>query len=203
MYTRMALPGASREEESDPVRRIVVVLVVALAACSSGAASTTTLDPGLHDRFVAALDAELAVEMDARAPGMGECFAATYVDVIGVAALVDAGMTPETITMDRVDEMLQTLPREQSLRLQADLMPCALMFTAAQYEALGISPESIECFVQRYEAWIDGQVDALVEDDEWPLWLLDEEAFDALVMQFLDECLTPEELRLIHRGDST
>jgi len=199
----MALSESSREEEGDPVRRVVVVFAIVLASCSSGAASTsTTVDPGLRDRFVSALGAELAVELDAAAPGMGECFAATYVDVIGVAALVDAGMTPETTTMDRVDDMLRTLPRRENLRLHADLMPCALMFTAAQYQELGLSPESIECFVQRYEAWIDGQVDALVEDDEWPLWLLDEEAFDALVMQFLEECLTPEELRQIHQGDS-
>jgi hypothetical protein len=180
-----------------------LVLAAAAAGCGpgSGGSSSSFAPDELGERFTAALAAELAAAMDGAVPGMGRCFAEAYVGELGAEVLVGAGMAPDSITMDRVGEVVDALPAAEQIRVSMETTHCALMYTAAFMEALGVSPESTACFVGDYEAWLDREMADSVGGGRPPLWTTDETAFDLAVFQLMAQCVTPEELDLIVETD--
>ena len=59
---------------------------------------------------------------------------------------------------------------------------------------LGISEESIACFVFTHGLYVDDLATKALETNTLPLWLEDEAAFDDAVSETYASCLTPEEL---------
>ncbi len=169
---------------------------------TSGSPTTTTLRPDTIDPFAGALRSELAPQLDNGpngVPGLASCFAVAYVTTIGPEELAAAGFTPETIDMASIERMVEEMSALEQTELNLATTSCGLMYTAKVLRDLGISEESIDCFVLTYGLYIENLGTRALEAQSLPLWLYDEVAFDAAVSDIYTSCLEPDELSELKR----